>query len=228
VKALLALPFLAFALIAAKPAPKPAAAAPAELSINPPAAIAADPNNHLHLQLSNGGVVTIQLRPDAAPNSVQRIQSLAAQGFYNGTPFHRVIPGFMAQGGDPTGTGGGGSKLPNLKAEFNSLPHLRGTMAMARTDDPDTANSQFYIMYAPNVSLDGKYTVVGRVTSGMAAVDGIAPGEPPQNPTRIVNAWIGDGPAPALPAAAPAPAAATATGAPAPTAPTQESTAPGN
>ena len=227
-KALLALPFLAFALIAAKPAPQPAAAAPAELDINPPAAIAADPNNHLHLQLSNGGTVTIQLRPDAAPNSVQRIQTLASQGFYNGTPFHRVIPGFMAQGGDPTGTGGGGSKLPNLKAEFNSLPHLRGTVAMARADNPDSANSQFYIMYAPNISLDGKYTVVGRVTSGMAAVDGIAPGEPPQNPTRIVNAWIGDGPAPAVPAAAPPPAAATSAGAPAPAAPAQESTAPGN
>jgi peptidylprolyl isomerase len=228
VKALLALPFLASALIAAKPAPQPAAAAPAALDINPPAAIAADPNNHLHLQLSNGGTVTVQLRPDAAPNSVQRIQTLASQGFYNGTPFHRVIPGFMAQGGDPTGTGGGGSKLPNLKAEFNSLPHLRGTVAMARADNPDSANSQFYIMYAPNISLDGKYTVVGRVTSGMAAVDGIAPGEPPQNPTRIVNAWIGDGPAPALPAAAPPPAAATSAGAPAPAAPAQESTAPGN
>lgn len=233
-KALLALPFFAFALVAAKPAPKPAAPAPAELSINPPAAIAADPSTHLHLQLSNGGVVTVQLRPDAAPNSVQRIQTLAAQGFYNGTPFHRVIPGFMAQGGDPTGTGGGGSKLPNLKAEFNSLPHLRGTVAMARTDNPDTANSQFYIMYAPNISLDGKYTVVGRVTSGMAAVDSIAPGEPPQNPTRIVNAWIGDGPAPALPTAAPAPAATTpdanipAAPAAAAAAPAQESTAPGN
>jgi len=228
VKALLALPFLASALIAAKPAPQPAAAAPAALDINPPAAIAADPNNHLHLQLSNGGTVTVQLRPDAAPNSVQRIQTLASQGFYNGTPFHRVIPGFMAQGGDPTGTGGGGSKLPNLKAEFNSLPHLRGTVAMARADNPDSANSQSYIMYAPNISLDGKYTVVGRVTSGMAAVDGIAPGEPPQNPTRIVNAWIGDGPAPAVPAAAPPPAAATSAGAPAPAAPAQESTAPGN
>jgi peptidylprolyl isomerase len=227
VKALLALPFLAFALIAARPAPKPAAAAPAELDINPPAAIAADPNNHLHLQLSNGGTVTIQLRPDAAPNSVQRIQTLASQGFYNGTPFHRVIPGFMAQGGDPTGTGGGGSKLPNLKAEFNALPHLRGTVAMARTDNPDTANSQFYIMYAPNISLDGKYTVVGRVTSGMAAVDGITPGEPPQNPTRIVNAWIGDGPAPALPA--PATIAPTAAApAPAPATPAQETSAPGN
>ena len=227
-KALLALPVLAFALIATKPAPEPAATAPAELNINPPPAIAADPNNHFHLQLSNGGTVTVQLRPDAAPNAVQRIQTLASQGFYNGTPFHRVIPGFMAQGGDPTGTGGGGSKLPNLKAEFNSLPHLRGTVAMARADDANSANSQFYIMYAPNISLDGKYTVVGRVTSGMAAVDGIAQGEPPQNPTRIVNAWIGDGPAPALPAAASAPAAATSAAAPAPAAPAQESSAPGN
>lgn len=200
-KALLALPFLAFALVAAKPAPQPAAAQP-ELTINPPGAIAADPNNHLNLQLSNGGTVSIVLRPDAAPNAVERIRTLASQGFYNGTIFHRVIPGFMAQGGDPTGTGGGGSKLPNLKAEFNSLPHLRGTVAMARTDDPDTANSQFYIMYAPNISLDGKYTVVGRVASGMSAVDQIAQGEPPQNPTKIVNAWIGNGPAPALPAAA--------------------------
>jgi len=226
VKALLALPFLAFALTAAKPAPSPAAAAPAELSINPPAAIAADPNNHFHLQLSNGGTVTVQLRPDAAPNSVQRIQTLASQGFYNGTPFHRVIPGFMAQGGDPTGTGGGGSKLPNLKAEFNSLPHLRGTVAMARADDQDSANSQFYIMYAPNISLDGKYTVVGRVTSGMAAVDGIAQGEPPQNPTRILNAWIGDGPAPALPAATSAPAVTTPASPAA--APAQETDAPGN
>jgi peptidylprolyl isomerase len=211
VKALLALPVLAFALIAAKPAPQqPDAAAAPALSINPPAAIVADPNTHLNLQLSNGGTVRVQLRPDAAPNSVQRLQTLAAQGFYNGTPFHRVIPGFMAQGGDPTGTGGGGSKLPNLKAEFNSLPHLRGTMAMARTDNPDSANSQFYIMYAPNISLDGKYTVVGRVTSGMDAVDQIAPGEPPQAPTKIVNAWIGDGPAPALPAPAAAPVAAPA------------------
>ena len=121
-----------------------------------------------------------------------------------------------------------GSKLPNLKAEFNSLPHLRGTVAMARADDPDSANSQFYIMYAPNISLDGKYTVVGRVTSGMAAVDGIAQGEPPQNPTKIVNAWIGDGPAPALPAAAaPVPPTPSAPDA-APAAPAQESDAPGN
>ena len=118
----------------------------------------------------------------------------------------------MAQGGDPTGTGEGGSKLPDLKAEFTSLPHLRGTVAAARTaDSPDTANSQFYIMFAPNVTLDGKYTVFGRVISGMDAVDKIAPGEPPASPTKIVHASLGDGSAPpprppvAEPAAPPPP-----------------------
>jgi peptidylprolyl isomerase len=116
--------------------------------------------------------------------------------------FHRVIPGFMAQGGDPTGTGEGGSKLPDLKAEFNSLPHFRGTVAAARAESPDSANSQFYIMFAPNSSLDGNYTVFGRVISGMEAVDAIAPGDPPANPTKIVHASLGDG----TPAPAPAPA----------------------
>jgi cyclophilin family peptidyl-prolyl cis-trans isomerase len=185
---LLALPFLALALIAAKPAP------PAEpvLPINAPAEVAADPANRLTLQLSNGGTVVIQLRPDAAPAHVQRIQTLVRQGFYNGTVFHRVVPGFMAQGGDPTATGEGGSKLPDLKAEFNSLPHLRGTVAAARTaDSVDTANSQFYIMFAPNSSLNGDYTVFGRVTSGMDWVDKIAPGQPPKEPTRIVHASLG-------------------------------------
>lgn len=204
-KALLVLPF-AFALIAASAAPQPAQQDAPQLSIVPPPAIAADPNNRLNLQLSDGGTVVIQMRPDAAPNAVQRIRTLANQGFYDGTIFHRVIPGFMAQGGDPTGTGQGGSKLPDLKAEFNSLPHLRGTVAMARTDAPDTANSQFYIMYAPNIALDGKYTVFGRVISGMDSVDRIAPGEPPQNPTKIVHAWIGTGPAPPVPAVAVQPA----------------------
>ena len=197
---LLALPFLAFALLAAKaPEPEPA---PAALPVVAPADIAANPANRLILQLSNGGTVVIQLRPDAAPNHVQRIQTLVRQHFYDGTIFHRVIPGFMAQGGDPTGTGEGGSKLPDLKAEFNSLPHLRGTVAAARTaDNTDTANSQFYIMFVPNSSLDGQYTVFGRVISGMDAVDKIAPGEPPADPTKIVRASLGDG----SPAAAPAP-----------------------
>jgi peptidylprolyl isomerase len=197
---LLALPILAFVLLAAKPAPEPVAA---PLPIAAPAEIAANPANRLILQLSNGGTVVIQLRPDAAPNQVQRIQTLVRQGFYDGTIFHRVIPGFMAQGGDPTGTGEGGSKLPDLKAEFNSLPHLRGTVAAARTaDNVDTANSQFYIMFAPNSSLDGQYTVFGRVIAGMDVVDKIAPGEPPANPTKIVRASLGDG----TPGAAPAPA----------------------
>jgi peptidylprolyl isomerase len=197
---LLALPFLAFVLIAAKPDPQPVAA---QLPIAAPAEVAANPANRLILQLSNGGTVVIQLRPDAAPNHVQRVQTLVRQGFYDGTIFHRVIPGFMAQGGDPTGTGEGGSKLPDLKAEFNSLPHLRGTVAAARTaDNVDTGNSQFYIMFAPNSSLDGQYTVFGRVISGMEVVDKIAPGEPPAIPTKIVHASLGDG----TPAATPAPA----------------------
>jgi peptidylprolyl isomerase len=141
---------------------------------------------------------------------VERIQTLVRQGFYDGTIFHRVIPGFMAQGGDPTGTGEGGSKLPDLKAEFNSLPHLRGTVAAARADSDDSANSQFYIMFGPRASLDHNYTVFGRVISGMDAVDRIAPGEPPANPTRIVHASLGDGSAPAAPAPQAAPAQAPA------------------
>lgn len=205
---LLALPLLAFALIAAKPAPP--APAQTALPINAPADVVANPANKLILQLSNGGKVVIQMRPDAAPNHVARIQTLVRQGFYDGTIFHRVIPGFMAQGGDPTGTGEGGSKLPDLKAEFNSLPHLRGTVAAARTaDSTDTANSQFYIMFAPNASLDGQYTVFGRVVSGMDAVDQIAPGEPPANPTKIVHATLGDGSGGPIPPPAPPPASAT-------------------
>ncbi len=186
---LLALPLVAFALVAAR-AETPVQPA---LAINPPPEIAADPANQLTLQLSNGGTVVIQLRPDAAPNQVQRIQALVRQGFYDGTVFHRVIPGFMAQGGDPTGTGEGGSKLPDLKAEFNSLPHLRGTVAAARTaDSVDSANSQFYIMLSRKGSLDRNYTVFGRVVSGMDAVDRIAPGQPPAEPTKILHASLGD------------------------------------
>jgi cyclophilin family peptidyl-prolyl cis-trans isomerase len=198
-KALFALPFVALALIAAKDSPP---AAPT-LSVVPPAAIAADPANKLTLELSTGGKVVILLRPDAAPNHVQRIQQLVQRGFYNGTVFHRVIPGFMAQGGDPKGTGEGGSELPDLKAEFNSLPHLRGTMAMARADNPDSANSQFYIAFGPKVALDKNYTVLGRVIAGMDAVDKIAVGEPPAEPTRIVRASLEAAPAvAAVPAAA--------------------------
>lgn len=187
-KALFALPFVAFSLIAAAPAPVTVPALP---NINAPAEVAANPANRLTLELSNGGTVVIQMRPDLAPHHVERIQILVRQGFYNGLPFHRVIPGFMAQGGDPKGDGSGGSSLPDLKPEFSAMPYFRGTVAAARTEQPDTANSQFFIMFAPDRSLEGKYTVWGRVISGMDAVDRIAPGEPPPAPTRIVKATLG-------------------------------------
>ncbi len=152
---------------------------------------ALQPENTWVLDLSNGGRVSIQLRPDAAPSHVERIKALTRSGFYNGLSFHRVIEGFMAQGGDPAGTGAGQSDLPDLAAEFNDLPHLRGTVAMARTQDPNSANSQFYIMFVPRMAMDRDYTVFGRVVSGMDAVDRIARGEPPAQPTRIVRASIG-------------------------------------
>jgi peptidylprolyl isomerase len=181
--------FAAVALATAAMGQTAPAAAP--LSIIPPPAVAADPANRLELELSNGGQVVILLRPDAAPGHVERIRALVRRGFYNGLTFHRVIPGFMAQGGDPKGTGEGGSELPDLKGEFNALPHLRGTVAMARAQDRDSANSQFYIMFAPRGSLDNNYTVIGRVIAGMDAVDRIAPGEPPEEPTKIVRATVG-------------------------------------
>ena len=196
-KSLIALPFLAFALVAAKPAPQPVKPA---LSLVAPAEVAADPANRWTLELSNGGRVVIQLRPDVAPGHVYRIQQLTSQGFYNGLTFHRVIPGFMAQGGDPEGTGNGSSKLPDIAAEFNDLPHVRGVVSMARAQEPNSANSQFFIMFAPRFSLDHKYSAFGRVIEGMANVDNIAVGEPPAQPTRIVRATIG-GPLPAPPAA---------------------------
>lgn len=185
-KLLFAAPIAAL-LIAAAPAP----VAPPQPAISPPPEVVANPANHLFLDLSTGGTVEIVLRPDLAPHHIAQIQTLVRQGFYNGLTFHRVIPGFMAQGGDPTGTGEGGSKLPDLKAEFTSVPFLRGTVGMARTDSPDTANSQFFIMFVPHPELDGNYTVVGRVVSGMDAVDQISPGEPPETPTKIVKAYLG-------------------------------------
>src|SRR3954468_22880713 len=188
-KALFVLPFAAFALMAAK-APPPATE-PALPSIAAPADVAANPANKLALQLSNGGTVVIQLRPDLAPRHVERIQTLVRRGFYNGLTFHRVIPGFMAQGGDPKGTGEGGSDLPDLKAEFTPVPCLRGALGAARADSRDSANSQFFIMFAPKPDIDGDYTVLGRVVAGMDAVDAIAPGEPPQAPTKIVRAYLG-------------------------------------
>ena len=193
-KALFALPFLALALVAAK---KPETIVPPAIpSIAAPAEVAANPANTLTLELSTGGKVVIQMRPDLAPHHVERIQALVRQGFYNGLAFHRVIPGFMAQGGDPKGDGSGGSSLPDLKAEFTNMPYFRGTVAAARADSPDSANSQFFIMFDPNIGLEKKYTVWGRVTSGMDAVDKIAPGEPPAEPTKIVRAYLGDMAAP--------------------------------
>jgi cyclophilin family peptidyl-prolyl cis-trans isomerase len=185
-KALYALPFAAL-LIAAAPAP----VAPPMPSIAPPAEVAANPANHLFIDLSNGGTVEIVLRPDLAPHHIERIQTLVRRGFYNGLKFHRVVPGFMAQGGDPKGTGEGGSELPDLKGEFTAVPFLRGTVGAARADSPDSANSQFFIMFVPNATLDDNYTVIGRVVKGMDAVDKIAPGEPPENPTKIVRAYLG-------------------------------------
>lgn len=142
------------------------------------------------LDLSNGGRVRIQLRPDVAPLHVERIKTLTRQGFYNGLKFHRVIDGFMAQGGDPKNDGTGGSPLPDLKAEFSGLPHLRGTLSMARAEGEDTANSQFFIMLLPRMALDHNYTVFGRVIEGMQYVDQISRGEPPANPTTILQASI--------------------------------------
>jgi peptidylprolyl isomerase len=141
----------------------------------------------LTLTLDSGDVV-IKLRPDLAPGHVARISELANEGFYNGVVFHRVIPGFMAQGGDPTGTGMSGSKKPNLKAEFSREKHVRGVCSMARSGDPHSANSQFFICFDDATFLDGQYTVWGEVTSGMEHVDALPKGEPPRAPGKIVNA----------------------------------------
>ena len=149
-----------------------------------------DPENILLLDLSNGERVAIRLMPSWAPNHVERIKTLTRQGFYDGIIFHRVIDGFMAQTGDPTGTGQGGSQLPDLEEEFNFMPHVRGTLSMARAASEDSANSQFFIVFYPRFSLDKRYTNFGRVISNMAAVDAISRGEPPQNPTRILQASI--------------------------------------
>ena len=146
--------------------------------------------NTLTFTLSSGGDVVIKLRPDLAPGHVERIASLAREGFYDGVKFHRVIPGFMAQGGDPTGTGSGGSKLPDLKAEFNAEKHVRGTCSMARTNQPNTANSQFFICFDDAGFLDKQYTVWGQVESGMEHVDALPVGEPPRDPGKIVKATV--------------------------------------
>ena len=156
--------------------------------LTPP--LTTDTQNLLLLDLSTGGRVTIWLRPDVAPKMVERIKTLTREHFYDGLLFHRVIDGFMAQGGDPKGDGTGGSPLPDLPAEFNYLPHVRGAVSAARSDKEDSANSQFFIVFQPRLSLDKKYTVFGRVIDGMQYVDAIERGEPPANPSRIVHAYI--------------------------------------
>jgi peptidylprolyl isomerase len=154
---------------------------------------AADPENTLYLDLKDGRVV-IELLPDVAPQTVARMKELARQGFFDGTPIHRVIPGFMAQMGDPTGSGSGGSGQ-NLPAEFNSTPHVRGTVSMARASDPDSADSQFFICFGDANFLDGKYTAFGRVIDGMHFVDRIAAGTEANNgavanPDKIVKMQV--------------------------------------
>ncbi|OYU70507.1 MAG: peptidylprolyl isomerase [Alphaproteobacteria bacterium PA2] len=145
-----------------------------------------DPENTIHMALE-AGTVTIKLRPDLAPQHVARIKELAREGFYDGVVFHRVIPGFMAQGGDPTGTGTSGSSKPNLPAEFSREPHIRGVCSMARTANPNSANSQFFICFDDATFLDGQYTVWGEVVEGMDHVDALPKGEPPRAPGKIVS-----------------------------------------
>ena len=159
------------------------------------AAFAQDPGNTLYLDLKDGRV-TIQLDPNAAPKTVAHIKELARKGFYDGTPIHRVIPGFMAQMGDPTGTGGGGSGQ-NVPDEFGNLPFERGTVGLARTEEPNSGDSQFFIMFARNDYLDGKYAVIGQVTAGMEVVDRIKAGDRDsngvvENPDKIIKATLGD------------------------------------
>ncbi len=148
-----------------------------------------DAENTLILELESGSV-TITLRPDLAPKHVARIKELAREGFYDGVVFHRVIPGFMAQGGDPTGTGSGGSKKPDLPAEFSKEPHERGVCSMARTNNPNSANSQFFICLDDAKFLDSQYTVWGVVSDGMDHVDALPKGEPPRSPGKIVSAKV--------------------------------------
>jgi peptidylprolyl isomerase len=152
---------------------------------------AAAPENTLTIDLSTGGKVVIEMFPDVAPKHVARVRELARAGFYDGIVFHRVIPGFMAQTGDPTGSGSGGSGKGNVMAEFNKKPFERGTVGAARTMNPNSADSQFFICLAPAPHLNGQYTVWGQVTEGMEAVDGIAVGEPPASPTKMVKVSVG-------------------------------------
>ncbi len=205
-KSSLALAAAALAVIA------PVAATAQEAETATPARKVYDPINYnlnedleniLFLDLSNGERVAVRLMPSWAPNHVERIKTLAREGFYDGVIFHRVIDGFMAQTGDPTGTGQGGSELPDLEEEFNPMPHVRGTVSMARAASEDSANSQFFLVFYPRFSLDKKYTNFGRVISNMEAVDAINRGEPPANPTLVLQASLASEDK-AKPAAAPA------------------------
>jgi peptidylprolyl isomerase len=205
---------LVFAATAAAQDAPLAAASPAAPTMTPDQYLGV-PEYMLHLDLSTGGRVTIQLYPHLAPNHVARIKQLARAGFYDGLKFHRVIDGFMAQTGDPTATGTGSSQLPDLAAEFNPIPHVRGTVSMARAQDPNSANSQFFIMFMPRFSLDKNYTAFGRVVSGMQYVDAIQRGEPPEVMSRMVQVSVAADNKPMPPVsmlveAAPAPAAAPA------------------
>jgi cyclophilin family peptidyl-prolyl cis-trans isomerase len=155
----------------------------------PSSALTLDPENTIYLDLKYGRVV-IRLRPDLAPTHVAHIKKLTRESFYDGIVFHRVIEGFMAQTGDPTGTGTGGSKYPDLKAEFNHMPFVRGTLGMARSSSPDSANSQFFICYADARFLDRQYTAWGEVVEGMEFVDKIKRGEPVPNPDKIVKMQV--------------------------------------
>ncbi len=189
-------------------------------------AAAKNPDNMLHMQLKDG-TVTIEMMPDVAPLHVERIKMLTKEGFYDGVVFHRVIDGFMAQTGDPTGTGRGGSSYPDLKAEFSNTPYKRGTIGMARTMNPDSANSQFFICFTDDGCsfLTGQYTVWGQVSEGMELVDKIARGEPPATPDKIVKMSLANeaiasaataaGGAPAMMEPAPAETAAAPEAAPA-------------
>lgn len=192
----------------------PAAEVPAVPAMTPDQYIGV-PEYMLNLDLSTGGRVVIQLYPNVAPNHVERLKQLARAGFYDGVKFHRVIDGFMAQTGDPTATGQGGSQLPDLKAEFNVTPHLRGTLSMARAESEDSANSQFFIMLQPRFALDRRYTAFGRVISGMQYVDAIHKGEPPEVMSRMVQVSVAADNKPVPPASmltetVPAPVAAPA------------------
>ncbi len=148
----------------------------------------------LTLEVSSGGKVVIELLPDIAPKHVQQITQLTSEGFYDGIIFHRVISGFMAQTGDPTGTGMGGSNYPDIPAEFSDYKYKRGTVGMARSQNPDSANSQFFICFTDTGCsfLTGQYTVFGQVTEGMEFIDKVAVGEPPANPDKIVKAMLGE------------------------------------